>query len=300
MPGRRHSPLSLALALLMTVIAVPVFGAAARIEYVGTYVWALPDDDFGGFSGIEISDDGNGFHIISDRARIRWGQIERDNAGRIRGMRMSGRARLQDSKGNPLRPGRLGDSEGLAIGRNGQIWVSFEGLDRIARYDDVDRPAHRIPSPPEWDRIRTNQGFEALAITPGGDVLTLPEYAQGDPLEFPVWRYRDGAWDQPFAIPASEKWQATGADIGPDGRLYLLERSFRGVLGFLSRVRRFQLSAAGTSGEEILLESSTLQYDNLEGISVWDDGQGIRMTMISDDNFLPVQRTELVEYRVID
>lgn len=300
MPGRRHSPLSLALPLLLSLLAAPVFGAAARVEYVGTYVWSLPDDDFGGFSGIEISDDGGSFHIISDRARIRWGRIDRDSDGRIRGLRMSGRARLQDSKGNPLRPGRLGDSEGLALGRNGQIWVSFEGLDRIARYDDVDRPAHRISSPPEWKKIRTNQGFEALAITPEGDLLTMPEYAQGDPLEFPVWRYRGEAWDQPFSIPGTDKWQATGADIGPDGRLYLLERSFRGVLGFLSRVRSFRLSETGVSDEEILLESTTLQYDNLEGISVWDDGQGIRMTMISDDNFLPVQRTELVEYRIIN
>ena len=52
--------------------------------------------------------------------------------------------------------------------------------------------------------------------------------------------------------------------------------------------------------ERLLLESTTLQYDNLEGIAVWKDGLGIRITMISDDNFLPVQRTELVEYRVLN
>ena len=91
-----------------------------------------------------------------------------------------------------------------------------------------------------------------------------------------------------------------GADVGPDGRLYLLERNFRGLLGFRSRVRRFGLGPDGITSTEELLSTGTLQYDNLEGISVWDDGLGIRLTMISDDNFLPVQRTELVEYRVTD
>ena len=50
----------------------------------------------------------------------------------------------------------------------------------------------------------------------------------------------------------------------------------------------------------MLLESRPLQYDNLEGISVWQDAQGIRLTLISDDNFGLLQRTELVEYRVTE
>lgn len=296
MPGHRHR--ALILSAILSLLALPSFGGA-RVDYVGSYVWSLPESDFGGFSGIEISDDGSQFHAISDRAWIRWGGIERDTSGRIREMTMSGRAQLQDSKGTPLRPGRLGDSEGLAIGRDGTIWISFEGLDRIARYDDVDRPAIRVPVPPDWARIQVNEGFEALAITPDGALLTLPEYAPkgGD---FPVWRYRDGGWDQPYTIPADPEWQAVGADVGPDGRLYLLERNFRGLLGFRSRVRRFGLGPDGITSTEELLSTGTLQYDNLEGISVWDDGLGIRLTMISDDNFLPVQRTELVEYRVTD
>lgn len=296
MPGRRYR--SLICALLISACAAPVSGGA-RVEYVGTYVWSLPDADFGGFSGIEISDDGARFHVISDRAWVRWGGIERDHDGRIRGLAMSGRAQLQDSGGKPLLPGRLGDSEGLAMAPDGTAWISFEGLDRIARYDDFDRPATRMPIPPEWDEIRINEGFEALAVTPEGDLLTLPEYAPDD-REFPVWRYRKGAWDQPFSIPADPDWQAVGADFGPDGRLYLLERNFRGLLGFRSRVRRFSLDDGGVTAADTLLTTGTLQYDNLEGIAVWADGLGIRLTMISDDNFLPVQRTELVEYRVTD
>ena len=119
-------------------------------------------------------------------------------------------------------------------------------------------------------------------------------------MPFPVWRWRDGVWDQPFSVPRSGDWLAVGADIGPDGRLYLLERDFKGLLGFRSRVRRFDISDSGLSHETVLLESRPLQYDNLEGISVWRDAQDIRLTLISDDNFGMLQRTELVEYRVTE
>lgn len=65
-------------------------------------------------------------------------------------------------------------------------------------------------------------------------------------------------------------------------------------------MRRIGIGPEGITSAEEVLQTGTLQYDNLEGIAVWDDGLGIRLTMISDDNFLPVQRTELVEYRVTD
>ena len=42
-----------------------------------------------------------------------------------------------------------------------------------------------------------------------------------------------------------------------------------------------------------------VRHDNLEGLAVWrDDSGAIRLTMISDDNFNLLQRTELVEYAV--
>lgn len=281
------------------MLALPAYGNVA-IEYIGTYVWSRPEADFGGFSGIEISDGGTEFHVLSDRATIRWGHIERDTSGRIRGMRLDGSARLQDSKGNALKPGWTGDSEGLALGSNGQLWISFEGLDRVARYDDPDRPAIRLPVPDAFEKLPVNRGLEALAITPDGALLAIPELLNTDEDSFPVWRFQHGTWDQFSRIPGSDKWQSVGADIGPDGRLYLLERHFRGILGFQSRVRSFMLSDKGLSDEEVLLESTTFQYDNLEGISVWNDGIGIRITMISDDNFWSIQRTELVEYRVLN
>lgn len=301
MPGYRHSALTYTGLILTCLFAAAPPAAAASLDYVATYVWAMPQDpDFGGFSGIELSEDGSGFHALTDRAHLYWGSVDRDPSGRIRGMNVAGRAHLQDSKGNPLRAGRLGDSEGLAIAEDGRIWVSFEGLDRLAAYDDPDQPAKRIPEPPILREMRLNAGMEALAIQPDGTLLTMPERSGAQDRPFPLLRYRAGKWDQPFSLPRDGDWLPVGADMGPDGWLYLLERDFHGLMGFSSRVRRFRPGPDSMGEGEVLLTTRPLQYDNLEGISVWQDAQGLRITMISDDNFLFVQRTELVEYRLVE
>ena len=270
------------------------------VDYVGTYVWSMDDETFGGFSGIEISDDGSGFTVLSDRSELRWGQIERDADGAIDGLKPSGKAHLFDSGGKWLQPGWKGDSEGLAIDAAGTLWVSFEGLSRVVRYDTPESLAKPLSRPPEFKSMQRNSSFEALAVMADGTLLTLPERSGQLTRPFPVWRWRNGTWDQPFSIPRSGDWLAVGADVGPDGRFYLLERDFKGLLGFRSRVRRFEIGENGLSDEAVLLESYPLQYDNLEGISVWQDAQGIRLTLISDDNFGLLQRTELVEYRVTE
>ncbi|MDP5308513.1 esterase-like activity of phytase family protein [Paracoccus spongiarum] len=298
MPKRRRRALIAALSTCLA--AVGAAAPAATLDYVGTYVWRGDEPSFGGFSGIEISADGRGFHVLSDRAWLYWGSIDRDEQGRLRGMNIAGRAHLKDSKGEPLKPGYLGDSEGLAIGADGRIWVSFEGLDRLASYDDPDAPARRQPRPPDLPGMRVNAGLEALAIRDDGSLIALPEKSGRESRPFPVLRFADETWRTMTHLRRDPRWLAVGADFGPDGYLYLLERDFHGLLGFSSRVRRMRLTEDGPRDEEILLETQPLQYDNLEGLSVWHDGQGIRLTLISDDNFLIVQRTELVEYRLRD
>ena len=65
----------------------------------------------------------------------------------------------------------------------------------------------------------------------------------------------------------------------------------------IGRLYKPVLDEAGITGEEVLLESALLEHDNLEGIAVWSPAPGhIRLTMISDDNFFPLQSTQIVEY----
>ena len=140
-----------------------------------------------------------------------------------------------------------------------------------------------------------------MAIAADGTLYTLPERSGILSTPFPIFRFKDDVWDQPFSLPRRGFFLAVGADIGPDGRLYLLEREFHGLSGFASRVRRFTIGQTALTDEETVMQSLPGQHDNLEGLSVWRDPQGaLRLTMISDDNQIFLQRTEIVEYRVPD
>lgn len=298
MPHRCQRALGVILSVLLIAAGAPA--PAVTLEHVGTHVWTGSESSFGGFSGIELSEDGSQFHAVSDRAWLYWGSITRDPQGRILGMNVTGRAQLRDSLGRPLKPGYLGDSEGLAIAPDGTIWVSFEGLDRVASYTDPDAPATRHKRPPNLPGMRSNAGLEALAIRDDGMMVAIPERSAGEGKPFPILGFDGKNWLTLGKLRRDPRWLVVGADFGPDGRLYVLERDFLGILGFASRVRRIVLTDDGVTEDQVVLKTRPMQYDNLEGISVWDDGQGIRLTMISDDNFLFVQRTEVVEYRLRD
>lgn len=291
MPDRRH------LALILIALAAPA-GAEPVAQHLATHIWRHDDRQFGGFSGIEITGDGTRFHALTDRAHLFTGRIDRDAAGRITALHIEDRAHLSDRDGTPLPAGHLGDSEGLAVAPDGRVWVSFEGLHRVVGYDDPHGPSDPLPRPPVLPGMGANAGFEALALRDDGALVIVPERSASVTTPFTVLAFQDGAWAEMTQIRRDGNWLPVGADYGPDGRFYLLERDFLGPLGFRSRLRSMVLDAEGPQDEHVLIESAPMQFDNLEGVSVWGSPDDLRVTMISDDNFLFLQRTEIVEYRI--
>ena len=287
-------------------IMLALEGSAASLfpaNFIGSYVWRSDDPKHGGFSAIELSHDGAQFTAISDRAGWTTGQITRDAAGLITAINAAPVASLLDTGGQPL-GGLRADSQGLAIAANGQIFISFEGKGaaRVMAFESLSKPGRDLPIPREFTTFRTNAALEALAIDLAGALYTLAESPRGSGPHA-VFRYANGTWAQTLTLPRNKNFDPVGADFGPDGRLYLLERGFHGVLGFSSRVRSVAvtpsaLGATAFTDARTELETTPGMHDNLEGISVWRDGAGdIRLTMIADDNFLWLQRTEVVEYR---
>lgn len=268
---------------------------ASGVAQVGRFIWLNDDPAFGGMSGIEISDDGSRFIALSDRSTLWEGTVSR-KGGIITALTPDLITPLHISDGSPT-DHDTGDSEGLALGPDGTVYISFEGLARVAAYPDVTGPAVRIPRYPAFDALQPNASLEALAIDEDGALYTLPERSGRATQPFPVYRYKDGTWTTAFEVMREGPFLPVGADIGPDGLFYLLERDFTGI-GFRSRVRRFDM----TGGQaKTLIETRTGVHDNLEGLSVWRDQTGtIRLTLISDDNFKFFQTTEVVEYRVTD
>lgn len=283
--------------LALAVLAPAASGTTGdESELLGTYVWEEGWEGFGGFSGLEISPDGATFVALSDRTLLVSGHLRRDATGVVTGLEIAAIEPLLDPRGNLL-TGARADSEGLAIGPDGTTWISFEGAARIRRQGTAGEPPSLLLHNPAFDSLRLNASLEALAVDAEGTLYTIPEQpARRMGAVLPVHRFRDGAWDVAFRLPRRDGFAVAGADVGPDGRLYVLERSFAG-LGFRSRLRRVNLDG---TGEEILLTTGTGLHDNLEGVAVWADGEGLRATMISDDNFNFLQQTQIVDYRLPD
>lgn len=287
---RRRLAVALGAGLLAALTLTGRADVAGPARHVGSFSWHLKDPHFGGFSGLELSADGTRFVTISDRGYRTEGRLLREK-GRITGVKAQPILPLGGAHDGGV---EQNDSEGLAIASDGTEWVSFEFINLVQRIC-ADHRGKGLKRHPRFLSLPPNRGLEALAIDASDRIYALPEGGFGRKGRIPVFRYEGPDWKVPRDIPQHDSFVPVGADFGPDGMLYLLERRFTG-LGFRSQVRRFDPDDP-EGPVELLLQTSTGTHDNLEGIAVWQDKQGrTRLTMISDDNQRFFQTTEFVEY----
>ena len=220
---RWRTELQLAIAALGLSAGI---ASAQSLEFVSRYAWQSSVEGFGGFSSLELSRNGDRFTTTTDKGLIAEGRIVR-NGGRIRGLDNLRFERIQNPDGDPLRSYRT-DAEGLAISPNGTIYISFEGTHRVMAYDGLREAARPLPDIPWNGSLQSNSSLEALAIDSVGTLYTLPERSGDLNRPFPVFRYRNGHWVRSLSIPRRNGFLPVGADFGPDGRLYLLERELTG------------------------------------------------------------------------
>ena len=234
----------------------------------------------GGFSALEVTVADHAL-TVSDRGRFFDLHMVRNERGEIESVEATPADIAMSTR----------DTEGLAI-QGDRVFASFEGPAVVREIGRSILPPH-----PDFRSMHNNGALEALAIDPTGRLVTLAERGSGSTM--PLYRFAEGAWAIVAQVPRRDGFSPVGADFGPEGRLYMLERQFT-LIGFRSRIRRFNLEAPDLA-EAVLWTSYALQHDNLEGISVWTDPAGdVRLTLVSDDNFQPFQRSQVVEYILID
>lgn len=263
-------------------------------------IWDTPDipfnENFGGLSGLLI--EGDTLIAASDRGALFVTRIERDTEGWITALTQTRMIVLPRLRGWPTQEAET-DLEGLARMENGDMVLAFERFARIDTLKSLDatpRPTH------PWTRFQDrfgNQAFEATAVLPDGDVLAILEGPSGAPTTF-AHRWdgvRGGAgWSEEIQMPLSDEFVIVGADTGPDGCLYLLDRKFTLSGGFSHRLRRVaRLDELG----EVIYTSAPAVLGNAEGLSVDAAANGnLIATLVTDNNFLPLSPTRLIQYRV--
>ena len=248
---------------------------------------------FGGFSGLLM----NGTRLIAVSDRGWWLLAEFDEE--MQPLR-AGYAPMLDSEGARLeRSGR--DAEGLTR-RDAAMVVSFERDDRLMFHLEEGKLGETIRDR-DFEKLSYNQGLEALATTPDGWIIAIAEKPEAD--GHPLFLVRYSGEVERHAMPAIPPFFVTGADVGPDGKLYVLRRHYAALIGVSMRIHRYALGEDGVpipeTVEQLAAFESESGIDNMEGIALWQDGAGrTRLAVISDDNFNLIQRTLLMDFEVLE
>lgn len=276
-------------------IAVP---DEARAVFRGALAISPVSEDFGGLSGLTMEGP-RSLLAVSDRGA--WIRMEIDiENGRLTGVSGVSATPLQDAGGARLDPAAA-DAEGAAAAPGGGVWVSFERDHRLVFYPDPDAPADVERRDRSWERFSLNSGLEALASAPDGRLWAIRERSGALDRPFPVYVEDGGGWIVK-SLPRHGDYLPTGADFGPDGRLYVAERAFSFIGGFRFRLRRLSWADGPEPvAEETLLElGAASRIDNIEGVAVFRENGATYALLVSDDNFNPLQRNVLALFEVPD
>jgi hypothetical protein len=278
--------------------ADPARRQIGALRYLGGWVLSSRDARFGGISSLSF--DGRGFLGITDNgSAIRFALHD----GRIRD------AVIGDLPGGPgaflLKHDR--DSEAHVVAPDGRhVWVAFERANAIWRYDGALTHAEAHVAPAAMAGWPVNGGAEAMVRFPDGRLLVLSESAEGpvagsrDALIFDGDPTEPGPPPLRFGYIPPEGYAATSAERLPDGRLLILNRRFtvtEGVSAILTIVDPGLIRAgAAVKGEELARLAAPLTVDNMEGMVVLRQAGRTVVWLVSDDNFLPIQRTLLLSF----
>jgi hypothetical protein len=294
----------------VSIEATPV---ALGAERVGALVFrgglSLRSEDyaFGGFSGLEVLDDGR-IVAITDNGDWFSGRLRLSADGALEGVDEGRMALMRDEHAEPFPNKAAGDSEGLAQLLDGRFAVSFEQTQTIRIYDlNRDGPfgaAAPGPALSETQQLPSNQGLEALAVAGDGALIVGAEGGSGGGAT--LWRAPlDASTPAPPAAryPLDLGFALTSLDHLPDGGFVALERFYAPVIGARTRITMFGEDVFGggaVAPRELAALRPPLEIDNFEAVSaVRMPGNITRLYILSDNNFSERQRTLLYAFDIV-
>ena len=282
-----------------------------QLEYLGGLELTSTFADFGGFSAIRVAPDGEQFVSVTDRGFWLTGRIVSQD-GRPSAIADAAMAPLLGPDGRPLAQRGWYDTELLAE-QDGWFYVGIERVNRIVRFDfarqGVLARAEVVATPPGLARLPYNKGLEALTFAPkhsklDGALIAFSERGLDRNHNLRAFLI-GGALPGEFSVKRRDEFDISDCVTLPSGDVLLLERRFTWLTGIAMRLRRIALSdivpGALIDGPALMVADMAYQIDNMEGLSAHTgpDG-GTILTMISDDNFSRLQRTILLQFKLID
>jgi hypothetical protein len=279
------------------------FGSLA---FRGGLVFDSPHRLFGGISGLHVAADGRNFLALNDKGYWLRGRIVY-RGGKPIAIADAEMAPILGPDGRPLNRRGWYDTEALATD-NGAVYVSIERVNEILRFDyakdGLRARGQPLPVPGGMKTLPYNKSLECLAMAPkgtplAGTLISIAERgldAQGNLKGFLV-----GPQAGTFALKRSDEFDVSDCTVGPDAELLVLERRFSWMRGVAMRIRSVPLAAIRlgglVDGAELIYADMAHQIDNMEAMSVHRAPDGaLVLTLMSDDNFSPLQRTLLLQF----
>ncbi len=283
------------------------FGA---FKFVGGLELTSGNADFGSISAFRFLDSGGAMLSVSDNGFWISGTINRDTQGKPASFDAMTIAAMGDRVGNAVEKKWLTDAEGLLVDGD-KVSVSFERDHRIAtgplNLETFEFTSTDEPLPVPGKEIRSNRGFETLARSPIGSSLQGARVAVTEKSLNKAGNIYAGIMDGlskgVFYIARQGDYDVTDGDFLLNGDLLLLERKFSMAAGVAMRIRIFagsEIKKDATLEGTVLLEADmAYQIDNMEGLDVWQRGDGTTMvSLISDDNHSILQRNLYLEFEL--
>ncbi|MBC8049637.1 MAG: esterase-like activity of phytase family protein [Chitinophagales bacterium] len=294
----------------------PRGGKIGKLTWLCGLILRSDAPQFGGFSGLAIDKTGTKLTALSDEGSWLAADFKHSD-GCITGFANARMGPLSGAGGKSLGGKRVSDSEGLAAARTGEtdgaVYISFERKHRIAKYfiksGEIIGPPQAVSMPPAVSKLGNNEGLEALAVLQGGPLKgAIVAFAEAAPktaaedAPAPGWLIFNGKTEA-LQMRMSDGFKITDMAPHDDGGLIVLERFYKGMLqGVHMRIRYIRAGvikpSAPLDGEVLLqLGGYANQVDNMEGVALHKTNTGETiLTIISDNNFNPLQRTLLMQF----
>ncbi len=278
--------------------ADPARRRVGGLTFLGGVALASDDPAFGSLSALAVQ--GTRFLMLSDGGHVVQFSMGADWQPRA--------IRFGELPTGPRTGWEKRDRDSESLARDpatGTVWVGFESVNAIWRYGTDGSVRHVEPAP--MQRWPSNGGPESFTRLADGRFVAIgesPPFGQrlqqglvwsGDPTLHPApaftFRYR----------PAPGYYPADITQL-PDGRLLVLERALFLPFRWANRLMLVDPAAlrpgALVPARLLATLAAPLVHDNFEGVAAVREGADTVIWLVSDDNWLPIQTTYLLKFRL--
>jgi hypothetical protein len=280
----------------------PVVATDPSLRLMGGWVLSSKDPAFGGLSGLLT--DGHNFTAVSDLGLLV--RFSLDDAGRVSKARIDPLPR--GCARNDLKSDR--DSESITGDpARGHIWIGFEWNNAICRAATAGVSAEGVAKPTQMRGWERTTGPEAMVRLADGRFLVIEERPKsgafsgpallfpGDPIT-PGTRAQELVYQDPVPY-----FRPTDAAQLPDGRILVLHRNFKPPFRFRAKLAILDPLPAHPDkplfGRVIASLDEKGLTDNFEGVAVSQADGHTYIWLVSDDNYLWLQRTYLLKFELL-